>query len=78
MVNTLHSYSFMQVIIKLSHLSHHVILLQSVYPCISPNNHVFKTTRKMNYFEEEELKDAIGKSPDVSAVGGADSLIRCV
>ena len=31
-------------------------------------NHVFKITRKMNHFEKEELKDAIGKSPDVSAV----------
>ena len=44
--------------IKLSHLSCHIILLQSVYQCISTNNHVFKTTRKMNHFEEEELKDA--------------------
>ena len=45
-------------------LSYHTILLQSVYQRISINNHVFKTTRKMNHLEEEELKDAIGKSTD--------------
>ena len=34
------------------------------------NNHgkCNSITRKMNLFEKEELKDAIGKSPDVAAV----------